>query len=166
MKDIETFKGHSHCHSEYSALDGLAKIKEMIIRAKELGQSFIAITDHGNSAGLYEAFKLGKELDFPVLLGEEFYFENAGETRKSGHLILIAKSKEGLANIFKLQSLAFDNFYYKPRLNLDMLREHNEGLICTTACIANQINQYILEGEEHLALKHIKELQSIFKDEL
>lgn len=154
---------HLHVHTEYSALDGLCKIEELILRAKKLGQTAIAITDHGTSSGLYEAWKLARKYNFNVLLGEEFYFQNVDG--KNGHIILIAKSEQGLSNIFKLQELANDNFYYKPRLTMDMLKEHNEGLVCTTACIANQMNQYLLKGEKVLALKHITDLKSIFKED-
>ena len=154
---------HLHVHTEYSALDGLCKIEELILKAKELGQTAIAITDHGTSSGLYEAWKLARKYNFNVLLGEEFYFQNVDG--KNGHIILIAKNEQGLSNIFKLQELANDNFYYKPRITMDMLKEHNEGLVCTTACIANQANQYLLKGEKVLALKHITGLKSIFKDD-
>ena len=154
---------HLHVHTEYSALDGLCKIEELILKAKELGQTAIAITDHGTSSGLYEAWNLGRKYNFNVLLGEEFYFQNVDG--KNGHIILIAKNEQGLSNIFKLQELANDNFYYKPRITMDMLKEHNEGLVCTTACIANQTNQYLLKGERVLALKHITDLKSIFKED-
>lgn len=161
------FNGHIHVHTEYSPLDGLAKIEELILRAKELGQKYIAITDHGSSSGLYEAYKLGKKHEFPVLLGEEFYYDNAGDKRKNGHLILIAKNENGLSNLFYLQAKAYENFYYKPRLSLDILKECDvSDLICTTACVANQVNQFILSDERHLAINHIKELQDIFKDDL
>lgn len=162
---IIEFPGHLHVHTEYSPLDGLAKIEELVSKAKSLGQNFIAITDHGSSSGLFECAALSEKYDIKILLGEEFYFENP-EVLKLGHLILIAKNKQGLRNLFKLQSLAYDNFYYKPRINLKMLQEFHEGLICTTACIANQIGQYILKNEDCLALRHIYELKQIFNDDL
>lgn len=155
---------HLHVHTEYSALDGLCKIDELFDRMEQIGQNSIAITDHGSSSGLYEAYKKGKERGINVLLGEEFYFQNADN--KNGHIILIAKNEKGLSNIYKLQELANDNFYYKPRITLDMLREYGDNLVCTTACIANQIGQYVLQNEKHMALKHIYELQSIFGDDL
>lgn len=160
------FEGHLHVHTEYSMLDGMTPIEELILRAKELGQIGIAITDHGGSSGLYEAWKLGKKHDFNVLLGEEFYFENPISELKTGHLILIAKDYTGLQNIFKLQQLAYDNVYYKPRINFDMLKKHSEGLICTTACIANAIGQLILKGEKVLAMNHLLQLKEIFGDDL
>lgn len=159
------FEGHLHTHTEYSTLDGMARIEELIITAKSFGQTGIAITDHGSSSGLYSAWKLGKKHDFNVLLGEEFYFENDIEDLKTGHLILIAKNEEGLKNIFRLQRMAYDNFYYKPRINLDMLKECHEGLVCTTACIANAVGQLILKNEARLALSHILELENIFKED-
>ena len=155
---------HLHVHTEYSALDGLCKIEELILKAKSLGQDAIAITDHGSSSGLYEAWKLGKKYSFNVILGEEFYFQNADG--KNGHIILLAKNQKGLENLFRLQAMANDNFYYKPRINLDMLKECNEGLVCTTACIANQVNQYLLQNEKTLAVKHLKELEAIFGNDL
>lgn len=160
------FTGHVHVHTEYSPLDGLAKIEELVLRAKELGQTFIAITDHGTSSGLYECAEIQKKHDFDIVLGEEFYFQNACEDLSTGHLILLAKNNAGLRNIFKLQRLAYDNVYYKPRINLEMLTRFHEGLICTTACLANQISQYILRNESHLALNHILELKSIFGNDL
>ena len=159
------FEGHLHTHTEYSTLDGMARIEELILRAKELGQNGIAITDHGSSSGLYSAWKLGVKHNFNVLLGEEFYFENEIPDLKTGHLILIAKNEEGLKNIFRLQRMAYDNFYYKPRINIEMLKDCHEGLVCTTACIANQIGQLILKNEDSLALKHILELSSIFRED-
>jgi DNA polymerase-3 subunit alpha len=147
-------------------LDGMAKIEELIVKAKDLGQKGIVITDHGSSSGLYEAWKLGLKHDFNVCLGEEFYFENTASELKTGHLILIAKNDVGLANLFRLQKLAYDNVYYKPRINMEMLKEHHEGLVCTTACIANAIGQYILKDENVLALNHLLELKNIFGEDL
>lgn len=154
---------HLHVHTEYSTLDGLAKIEELILKAKQDNQTAIAITDHGTSSGLYEAQQLGIKHSFKVLLGEEFYFSN--DDGKNGHIILIAKNNKGLENIYKLQELAYENVYYKPRINMNMLREYGNGLICTTACIANQVGQYILRNELLLALTHISELASIFKED-
>ena len=160
------FAGHLHVHTEYSMLDGMTPIEELIVKAKEIGQTGIAITDHGGSSGLYEAWKLGKKHDFNVLLGEEFYFENPIAELKTGHLILIAKNEEGLRNIFKLQQLAYDNIYYKPRINFEMLKDYSSGLVCTTACIANAIGQLILKVEKVLAMNHLIRLKEIFGEDL
>ena len=160
------FEGHLHTHTEFSTLDGMSRIEELILRAKELGQTGIAITDHGSSSGLFKAWKLGKKHDFNMLLGEEFYFDNKSEVLKTGHLILIAKNEKGLENIFRLQAAAQNNFYYKPRIDFEMLQEFHEGLICTTACIANAVGQLILHGENDMALQHILKLKEIFGDDL
>ena len=162
---MNKFKGHLHVHTEYSPLDGLAKIEELVKTAKEYGQEFIAITDHGSSSGLYEASKIADRENFKIILGEEFYFENASAELKTGHLILLAKNETGLKNLFELQAAAYQNVYYKPRVNLEMLRNHSEGLICTTACIANQVGQFILRDEVPLALNHLIELKQIFQDD-
>ena len=165
-KGYVLFEGHLHTHTEFSTLDGMSRIEELILRAKELGQTGIAITDHGSSSGLFKAWKLGKKHDFNMLLGEEFYFDNKSEVLKTGHLILIAKNEKGLENIFRLQAVAQNNFYYKPRIDFEMLKEFNEGLICTTACIANAVGQLILHGENDMALQHILKLKEIFGDDL
>lgn len=162
---MNKFKGHLHVHTEYSPLDGLASIEELVIKAKELKQEFIAITDHGSSSGLYDCKRVSEAQNFKIILGEEFYFDNEDENLKTGHLIILAKNQQGLRNLFKLQRLAYNNVYYKPRITLDMLKEYNEGLICTTACIANKVGQHILNGSIHLALAHIIELKNIFKDD-
>ena len=156
---------HLHVHTEMSPLDGLAKIEELILKAQSFGQSSMAITDHGSTSGLFEAYNLGIKHNFKMLLGSEFYFENIEGDRKSGHLILIAKDNIGLANLYRLQKAAYDNFYYKPRINLEMLNKYHEGLICTTACMANQICQYILKGEIVMAKSHLQELNAIFKED-
>lgn len=157
---------HLHVHTEYSPLDGLSKIENLMIRAKELNQPAIAITDHGHSSGLFEAFELGKELGIKPILGSEFYFENKIDNKKNGHLILLAKNNTGLSNLFKLQSLAYmKNFYYKPRINMNMLKEHNEGLICLSACMANLMGRYIIEDENVLAMQHFYELKEIFNED-
>ena len=165
-KGYVLFEGHLHTHTEFSTLDGMSRIEELILRAKELGQTGIAITDHGSSSGLFKAWKLGKKHDFNMLLGEEFYFDNKSEVLKTGHLILIAKNEKGLENIFRLQAEAQNNFYYKPRIDFEMLKKFNEGLICTTACIANAVGQLILHGENDMALQHILKLKEIFGDDL
>ena len=157
---------HLHCHTEHSKLDGLSKIEDLILRAKELGQPAIAITDHGTSSGLYEAYKLSQKHDFKILYGSEFYFENIGDSRKHGHLILIAKNNEGLSNLFRIQAEAnIDNFYYKPRVNLNILKKYPDGLICLSACMANQIAQYVLQDECVLALSHLHELKGIYGED-
>ena len=99
-----------HNHTSFSILDGIAKIEELVLRAKELGQSAIAITDHGSTSGLYEAQKYGDKHGIKIILGSEFYFDSEEGT---GHLILLAKNNNGLKNLFKLQEYAYIKNFYK-----------------------------------------------------
>ena len=120
---------HLHTHSEYSALDGMGKIKELFQSAKDLGQHALAITDHGTSAGAWEAQKVADELDMKIIHGQEFYYQRENDG-KNGHLLVLAKTDEGLKNIFRMQEYAsVHNFYYNPRINWDILRQFSEGLI-------------------------------------
>lgn len=158
---------HLHVHTEYSPLDGLARIEDLIVKAKECGQTAMAITDHGSTSGLIEAIDLGKKHNFKIIAGSEFYVENKVDTRKHGHLILLAANNVGLQNLFALQRYAYmENFYYNPRINNEILKEHSEGLICTTACMANSIAQYILIDENVMALEQYFKLKEIFDDNL
>lgn len=115
---------------------------------------------------MYEAYKLSQKHNFKVLYGSEFYFSVDKSSRRHGHLILIAKNNEGLKNLYRLQAKAYvDGFYYKPTINMTMLKERHEGLICLSACIANHIAQYVLQDECVLAMSHMYELKDIFKDD-
>lgn len=156
---------HLHVHTEYSPLDGLAKIEELILKAKSLGQSAIAITDHGSTSGLYDAQQLGDKHGFKILLGCEFYLEDPSDSKKNGHVILLAKDQKGLENLFLLQAAAYQNFYYKPRVSMAHLAAHSEGLVCTSACMANPIPRALLAGDVPLALAIASEFQSIFGED-
>jgi DNA polymerase-3 subunit alpha len=139
--------GHIHTHSEYSILDGMSKIEELILTAKELGQEFIAITDHGSTSGLFEAQKLGQKHGVKVIHGCEFYYEREND-KKNGHLVVFAKNNKGIENMFKLQEYAYvHNYYYKPRINWDILKFYHEGLIVTSSCLGSAFNQMIIEGD-------------------
>lgn len=153
---------HLHAHTEYSALDGMGKIKEMFETAKELGQSALAITDHGTSAGLYEAQRVADELGMKAILGQEFYYERENDG-KNGHLLVLAKNNVGLRNIFKMQEYGFvHNFYYNPRINWEVLKEFSEGLIVTSACLGSTFNQYLIEGEYEKAKEWARKFQDVF----
>ena len=93
--------GHLHVHTHYSTLDGLGKPEEYVLQAKKLGQPFIAITDHGNTSGIYEMQKCGEKHGVKIILGNEFYFTH-DEVNKLGHLVILAKNNNGLKNIYKL----------------------------------------------------------------
>ena len=157
--------GHVHVHTEYSTLDGMCKIRELLQKAKDMGHSFIAITDHGSTSGLWYAQKLGDEIGIKILLGTEFYYERENDG-KNGHLIAIAKNDKGLENLFRLQEFAFvSNFYKKPRINFDILAKYKEGLIISSACLASTFSQFIMEGELQQAKEWARFFQLEFGDD-
>lgn len=142
--------GHLHVHTELSTLDGLANIEELVLRAKELGQEFIAITDHGSMAGHLEFEKMCLKHGIKPILGCEFYMSKGDTASKedSGyHIILFAKDETGLRNLYKLQARAYkENYYRKPHINFDMLSELKEGIIVSSACIGGIIGQLALSN--------------------
>lgn len=157
--------GHLHTHSEYSTLDGMGKIRELLTTAKSLGQDFIAITDHGTTSGLWEAQKIADEVGIQLIHGIEFYYEREGDG-ENGHLLVLAKSNSGLGNIFKMQEYSSRyNFYKKPRINWDILVEHSEGLIVTSTCLGSAFNQLILQGDIQGAIEWAKKFQGVFGDD-
>ncbi len=161
---------HLHVHTSYSLLDGLCRLNELIAKAKELGQPAIAITDHGNLFGAAEFYKLAKKEGIKPIIGSEMYITDSSFKEKSGynHLILLAMNNEGYKNLMKLSTLSYtDGFYYKPRIDYDILKEHSDGLICLTACLYGKIPQALLNDDIPLAEKTLEKLISIFtKDRL
>ena len=154
---------HLHVHTEYSVLDGLSKIEEMIIRAKEMGQKAIAVTDHGSTSGLFDLVQYGKKHDMHVVMGTEFYYKHSDDKR--GHVVALAQNQKGLENIFKMQELSYvKHFYYKPQITWQVLCEHKEGVIVTSACLANEICQYIIEGRTDLARNTARMFKKEFGD--
>ena len=161
---------HLHCHSHYSLLDGLPKIEEMLDYSKKLGMTALALTDHGNIYGAVEFFKKAKEKGIKPILGCELYLaiESAKLKRtkiddKRYHLILLVKNEKGYKNLVKLITKSYlEGFYYKPRIDEEMLKEHSEGLICLTACLQGKIPQLILQKKLSLAKEIAKEYQEIF----
>ena len=131
---------HLHVHTCYSLLDGLCRTAELIKRVKELGQPAIAITDHGNMFGTAELYKLAKAEGIKPIIGSEMYLADgpANEKNPHSHLILLAMNNEGYLNLSKLSSYGYTNgFYYKPRIDYNILKKHSGGLICLTACLFN-----------------------------
>ncbi len=163
---------HLHTHSHYSLLDGLAKIDELVNRTKELGMNSIALTDHGNLYGAVEFYKKAKKAGIKPILGVEAYIapkdrrEKGGHEEKYFHLILLAKNNEGWKNLMKLVTRAnLEGFYYKPRMDKEILREHSCGLIASSACLAGEIPQLIMANRLEEAEKTIREFQEIFGKE-
>mgnify|MGYP004666794145 FL=1 len=164
---------HLHVHSEYSLLDGMSKIKDLPVRAKELGMKAIALTDHGVMYGAVDFYKECKKNDIKPIIGCEVYvaprsrFEKeAGRDSGYNHLILLAKNKEGYQNLSKLVSLSFvEGFYYKPRIDLEILEKYSKGLICLSACLAGSLSQALIQDDmqkaEEIALWH----KRVFKDD-
>ena len=164
---------HLHIHSEFSLLDGANRIKDLPVRAKELGMDAIAITDHGVMYGAIDFYKACKKEGIKPIIGCEVYVANRsrfdkepGIDNKYNHLILLAKNNEGYKNLSKLVSIGFvEGYYYKPRIDLEVLEKYHEGLICLSACLAGSVNQAILNGNmeeaEKIALWH----KNLFKDD-
>ena len=159
---------HLHIHSEYSLLDGANRIKDLPVRAKELGMDSIAITDHGVMFGVIDFYKACKNEGIKPIIGCEVYVaprsrfdKEAGIDNHYYHLILLAKNNQGYKNLSKLVSLGYvDGYYYKPRIDKEILEKYHEGLICLSACLAGEVNQALLNGQnekaEQAALWHKK----------
>ena len=146
---------HLHNHTEYSLLDGANKIPEMVARAKELGMESLAISDHGVMFGVMEFAMECKYKGIKPILGVEAYVAPGGMLKKSGreenhsyHLLLLAKDLEGYRNLCQLSSIAaLQGYYYKPRIDHDLLRQYSKGVIGTTTCLGSEVNQALLKGD-------------------
>ena len=159
---------HLHIHSEFSLLDGANRIKDLPVRAKELGMDAIALTDHGVMYGAIDFYKACKKEGVKPIIGCEVYVAPRSRFDKEpnidnryNHLILLAKNQQGYKNLSKLVSIGFvDGYYYKPRIDLEVLEKYHEGLICLSACLAGAVNQALLNGQqekaEEVALWHKK----------
>ncbi len=162
---------HLHVHTEYSLLDGAARINRLFSRCKELGQDAIAITDHGVMYGVIDFWKAARKEGIKPIIGCEFYVVD-DHTKKVArehrdHLVLLAKNEAGYKSLMKLDSIAFvDGYYIKPRIDLELLRQHHEGLICLTACLAGHIPQALLHGDDNEADNYLSELKEMFGDDL
>lgn len=169
---------HLHLHSHYSLLDGAIKIKDLAKKASQYGYKAVALTDHGNIFGCIEFYQEMKSVGVKPIIGMEAYFANnrferKGEgsddilTDKNYHLILHAKNKTGFKNLMKLSSIAYtEGFYYKPRIDWEVLEKYREGLICQTACLKGFIPHLIATGKLNEAKEYAKRLKDIFEDDL
>lgn len=141
---------HLHVHTEFSLLDGIARVNKLIDITKERGYSSIAITDHGNMYGTLQFFEECIKAGIKPIIGCEFYICNDLHKKQGkddiGHIVLLAKNNEGYHNLMKLNEIAFcEGFYYKPRIDYKALEEHSEGVICLSACLAGHIPTLILQ---------------------
>jgi DNA polymerase-3 subunit alpha len=144
---------HLHVHTEYSLLDGLCRIPQLIHRAKELGMDSLAITDHGAMYGAIEFYRAATEAGVKPILGCEFYTTPFGHRsrdpadKKPYHLTLLAKNVEGYQNLLQLSTRShLDGFYYKPRVDRELLAKHHEGLVALSGCLQGEIPQLLLDG--------------------
>lgn len=161
-----------HLHSEYSLLDGAIKLKDLCKYAKENDMPAVAVTDHGVMYGAIDFYKTAKEMGIKPIIGCEFYVydgelseRNSSKTRLN-HLVLIAKDKQGYANLVKLVSIAHcEGFYYKPRINFELIKQYSEGLICLSACVQGEIADLILQKELQKAKETAKKYKELFKED-
>ncbi len=163
---------HLHNHSEYSLLDGAARINDLVERAVSYGMDAIAITDHGVMYGAISFYQKCKQEGIKPIIGCEVYvcndrFSRSGRKGDTAcHLVLLAKNQTGYINLCKLVSLGFlEGFYYKPRIDHELLKKYSEGLICLSACIAGELPELILAGDMDGARKMAAEYKSIFGDD-
>ena len=154
---------HLHTHSHYSLLDGLPKINDLVARAKELGMGSIALTDHGNLYGAIEFYKAAKKAGIKPIFGVEAYIDPGPHDDKYFHLVLLAENTAGWKNLVKLVTKGFlENFYYKPRIKKEWLREHHKGLIALSACLGGEIQRLLSRDQYEAAKKAALEYQDIF----
>lgn len=159
---------HLHVHTEYSLLDGSSKIGELVERTKELGMKSIAITDHGVMYGVIDFYKAAKKAGIKPIIGCEVYVASGSRFNKEAgadnfyyHLVLLAKDNEGYRNLSKLVSYGFiDGFYYKPRVDLELLKKYNKGLIALSACLAGPVARNVLR----VSYEKAKEVALMYND--
>ena len=163
---------HLHVHTEYSLLDGSNKIKEYVSRVKELGMNSAAITDHGVMFGVIDFYRAAKEAGINPVIGCEVYVApNSRFDREPGgagddryyHLVLLAENNTGYANLMKIVSKGFvDGFYYKPRVDKEVLQEYSEGIIALSACLAGEVPRYLTKGFYEEAKQTALDYEKIF----
>ncbi len=165
---------HLHVHTEYSLLDGSNKIKEYVARVKDLGMNSAAITDHGVMFGCIDFYRAAKEAGINPILGCEVYVapgsrfdkEAGGRNDRYYHLVLLAENNQGYSNLMKIVSKGFvDGFYYKPRVDLELLEEYHEGIIALSACLAGEVARNLSKGLYEEGKKAALRYRDIFGDD-
>ena len=161
---------HLHVHTEYSLLDGACRIKDVVARAAELGMDSLAITDHGVMFGVIDFYRECKAKGIKPVIGCEVYTaartmddKDPEKDKYQGHLILLAENNTGYKNLMKIVSLGFTRgFYYKPRIDRSVLREHSEGIIALSACLAGDVQRKLLNNDYEGAKADALEFREIF----
>ncbi len=161
---------HLHCHTQYSLLDGAARIKTLLGKAAELEMPAVAITDHGNLFGVPEFYTGARKIGIQPIIGCEFYVTPSGMGDKNDrtryHQVLLAKNQEGYENLIRLSSRSYlDGYYYKPRIDRAALRRHHAGLIATTCCLQGEVLQTILKRGEAEARAVFEEYLDMFGED-
>ncbi len=161
---------HLHCHSHYSLLDGASSIPRLIQRTKDLGMNALALTDHGNLHGALEFYQRARAADINPIIGYEAYvapgsrFDKTGSAYddKSYHLTLLCQNQTGFRNLVKMASAAaLEGFYFKPRIDRELLEHHNEGIICLSGCVSSEFSQAILRREGRGAEDSLREAADV-----
>ena len=159
---------HLHLHTEYSLLDGACRIKPLVKRLSELGMTHCAVTDHGVMYGAVDFYSACKEAGIHPVIGCEVYicpnrFDKQNISREYSHMILLCENQEGYRNLTKLVSAGFtEGFYYRPRIDYDLLKEHHEGLICLSACLSGDLPKLVLQGRMEDAKAYALEMEALF----
>ena len=161
---------HLHVHTEYSLLDGASRIKELISQTKDLGMDAVAITDHGNMFGVIDFYNEAKKQGVHPVIGCEVYTaartmddKDVEKDKEQGHLVLLAENQEGYKNLIKIVSASYTRgFYYKPRVDKEILRNHSKGIIALSACLQGDVQRHLLDNNYSAAKKETLELLEIF----
>jgi DNA polymerase III subunit alpha len=161
---------HLHCHTEYSLLDGAARVTGLVERAASLGMPALAITDHGTMFGVMDFYRAAKKAGIKPIIGCEVYVSTRSRFQKEArkddsqyHLILLAENNQGYLNLMRLVSAAYiEGFYYKPRVDRELLEAHSEGLIALSACLAGEIPTHILNGQIEKAYEAARYYRDLF----
>lgn len=160
---------HLHLHTEYSLLDGFSPIERLLDKCQKLGMDSVAITDHGQMYGVIEFYKQAKKRGIKPIIGCEVYVserdhkEKDPSNRRYYHLILLAENNEGYRNLLKIVSEGYINgFYYKPRIDFEVLKKYHDSIICLSACLNGEVNQKILENDIEAAIETAKKYRDLF----
>ena len=161
---------HLHNHSEFSLLDGLNKIQDMVEHTKSLGMDSLAITDHGNMYGTIKFYQAAKKAEIKPIIGVEIYVakrslydKEAGVDKDYNHLILLAENNVGYQNLMKIVSVSYlEGYYYKPRTDMDLLKKHHEGLICLSACVNGYVSDPLNQDDDSEGERRAIQLNEIF----